>query len=391
MEESEEKIDLDFSDVDDGTSASAGASAGPEPNINSEPNTYANAEADTNTYAEAFVNTNQETSPIDTVVDTIGDALTQVGEQVTDVVEAVVGTEAVDAATEQAATVVAAVANSAPIKELTRKTRKIKRPAANAPIVNLTLTATEPKKRLVKTMKKPKDKPRKATTAEEWIELKAKFPTLYDVDENGNFYASPLGEDGQREDTNIIRSTVYYKDTTDNIIGKYKARDTSDEAKALDEAYASAKVELRGLYKEFLMAKANPTAGLNVFNASLSGIIDANRRVKEAEQLRNAYYGFSVKTQWLDEKEKEYSLFFDAAFDKDKKYPNEVMMCRRNRFPWSYNYTDVKPLPPVEPVEVLTEESDEQAGGGSREYTDEQKRIIASKQIAAWRQRQRAF
>jgi hypothetical protein len=98
-----------------------------------------------------------------------------------------------------------------------------------------------------------------------------------------------------------------------------------------------------------------------------------------------------VKTQWLDEKEKEYSLFFDAAFDKDKKYPNEVMMCRRNRFPWSYNYTDVKPLPPVEPVEVLTEESDEQAGGGSREYTDEQKRIIASKQIAAWRQRQRAF
>lgn len=346
MEESEEKIDLDFSDI--------------------------------------------EEPVVDTVVDTIGDALTAVGEQVTDVVESIVGEEAVDAVTEQAATVVAAVAESVPVQELTRKTRKIKRPAANAPIVNLTLTATEPKKRLVKTMKKPKDKPRKATTADEWIELKKKFPTLYDVDENGNFYASPLDQDGKREDTNIIRSTTYYNDTVENIIGKYKTRDTSEEAKALDEAYASAKVELRGLYKEFLMAKNNPTAGLNVFNASLSGIIDANRRVKEAEQLRNAYYGFAVKTAWLDEKEKEYNLFFDEAFDKDKKYPNEVMMCRRNRFPWSYAYTDVKPLSALEqePVPVLA-----QAGGSSEEqhYTDEQKRIIASKQIAAWRARQRAF
>ena len=356
MEGSEEKIDLDF---DENLTENSGS----------------------------IVQEDQEA----TVANIIGDALTKVGEQVSDVVETVV-----DAGGEVVSDVVEAVKEDvqeplvvpAPAPVPLTKTRKIKRPAANKPIVDLTKMAEEPtvikpKKRLVKTVKRKKSTPVKATTAEEWIELKKSFPHLYDVDENGNFYAAPLGEEGQRENTNIIRSKTFYSDTAENIIGKFKDRDTSEEAKALDDAYSAAKVELRGLYKEYLTAKNNPTVGLNIFNATLSGIIEANRRVQEAEQKRNAYYGLRVKVENLPERLDKYELYFNEGTDGDGKVPFEVSMCRRNRFPWSYFYTDVKPIVPV--IEL-----DEQSGVAiaevnKQEYTEEQKNIIRSKQIAAWR------
>ena len=355
MEGSEEKIDLDF---DENLTENSG-------NI---------------------VQQDQE----ETVANIIGDALTKVGEQVSDVVETVV-----DAGTEVVSDVVEAVKEDvqeplvvpvlAPEQAPLTKTRKIKRPAANKPIVDLTKIAEEPtvvkpKKRLVKTVKRKKGTPVKATTAEEWIELKKSFPHLYDVDEDGNFYAAPLGEDGRRENTNIIRSKTFYSDTTENIIGKFKDRDTSEEAKALDDAYSAAKVELRSLYKEFISAKNSPTASLNAFNATLSGIIDANRRVQEAEQKRNAYYGLRVKVENFKERLDKPDLYLNHG--DDGKVPFEVSMCRRNRFPWSYFYTDVKPMAPVLDLE-------EQSGGGGaavkQEFTEEQKNIIRSKQIAAWR------
>ena len=363
MEGSEEKIDLDF---DENLTENSG-------NV---------------------VQQDQEVPEEATTANIIGDALTKVGEQVSDVVETVVdaGTEVVSDVVEavkedvQEPLVVPVLApeQAAPLT----KTRKIKRPAANKPIVDLTKIAEEPtvvkpKKRLVKTVKRKKGTPVKATTAEEWIELKKSFPHLYDVDEDGNFYAAPLGEDGRRENTNIIRSKTFYSDTTENIIGKFKDRDTSEEAKALDEAYASAKMELRALYKEYLSAKNSPTASLNAFNATLSGIIDANRRVQEAEQKRNAYYGLRVMVENFPERLDKYDLYFNEGTDGDGKVPFEVSLCRRNRFPWSYFYTDVKPIAPA--LELETDQ--EQSGGAAvkQEFTPEQLQIIRSKQIAAWR------
>jgi hypothetical protein len=268
------------------------------------------------------------------------------------------------------------------------RTRRVKPSVVAANTTVAAATANTKNRPVPKTRKVKKAKNPVASTVEEWVRYKAESPAAYTTTADGLYYSAPLDKDGVRANEGTLQPKAFFRDTMVAIVEKYKARDTGEEAQKIDAEYAAAKVELRRLYNEYVEAKRNPTVTRNIFNASLSGVINANRRVMEAEQVRNKHYGRTCSIEIVDPQPELDKVQFDMFVGYNPatipKYKYEMSACRINRFPWSYFYTDVQPMqaPVEEPVDQV------QMGGGSAEqthYSEAQKRAIAGKRISLWR------
>ena len=317
-------------------------------------------------------------------VDAVGDVADAVGETVGAVAETV-GLDTVDTGADAGAVIPAPVAAEPPRVPI--RTRRVKPSViANtpAPVAN----TNEKKRNVPKTRKAKKAKNPVASTVEEWVRYKTESPAAYTTTADGLYYSAPLDNDGTRSNEATLQPKAFFRDTTEAVVQKYTARDTSQTAKDLDAAYAAAKVDLRRLYSEYLEARRNPTSTRNTFNASLSGVINANRRVMEAEQLRNKHYGRTCSIELIKPEPElnqvQFDMFANYSPQVITKYMDKMSACRINRFPWSYFYTDVQPMVVVAPEPVA---EPEQLGGGSEpaHYSEAQKRVIAGRRIALWR------
>lgn len=246
-------------------------------------------------------------------------------------------------------------------------------------------------KKITKTKKATKMKIPVVSTVEEWIKYKTIHPNAYTTSPDGLYYSAPLMENGTHESEATLQPKAFFRDTVEAVKQKYINRDTGEESTKIDDAYSEAKVNLRRLYNEFLEAKRNPTSTRNVFNATLSGVINANRRMKEVEQIRNKHYGRTCSIEIVTPQpaldDVQFDMFTNYSPANPPMYMDEMVACRLNRFPWSYFYTDTKPTIVKKEQNGEDGKEDDQMGGGKREqeYTDAQKRIIAGKRISMWR------
>jgi hypothetical protein len=328
-----------------------------------------------------------------TLLNTIGNVVDEASKVVEDIGSAAVeGAETVgDAVMEGAEAVqalipvpVAAEPPKVPIRTRRAKPAVVVANAANATNVANTKNRPVPKTRKAKKAKNPV-----ASTVDEWIRYKTDSPAAYTTTADGLYYSAPLDKDGVRANEGTLQPKAFFRDTTAAVIEKYKARDTGEESQKIDTEYAGAKVELRRLYNEYKEAKRNPTVTRNIFNASLSGVINANRRVMEAEQVRNKHYGRTCSIELVAPQPELDQVQFDMFANYNPqiipKYLDEMSACRMNRFPWSYFYTDVQPI--QAPIEPVGQESLSQVGGSSEttHYSEDQKRAIAGRRISLWR------
>ena len=316
------------------------------------------------------------------VVEDIGSATIEGAETVGDVV--MEGVEAVQAIIPAP---VAAEPPKVPVRTRRAKPAVVLANAANA--ANAANVANTKNRPVPKTRKAKKAKNPVASTVDEWIRYKTDSPAAYTTTADGLYYSAPLDKDGVRANEGTLQPKAFFRDTTAAVIEKYKARDTGEESQKIDTEYASAKVELRRLYNEYKEAKRNPTVTRNIFNASLSGVINANRRVMEAEQVRNKYYGRACSIELVAPQPELDQVQFDMFANYNPptipKYLDEMSACRMNRFPWSYFYTDVQPMVAVASVEEEGKEPTQLGGGSETHYSEDQKRAIAGRRISLWR------
>jgi hypothetical protein len=231
-----------------------------------------------------------------------------------------------------------------------------------------------------------------ARDARTWIQYKIEKPLFYSVSPDGGYYAEALDIDGnQMNKSKIIQPSPFYRASLEQIKEAYKAQRMDPATIEADVTYKRAREDVIRLYREYKAANADARINPMRRLALRGELIQAHTTLGLAEKARSRAYGYRC---YVDELEgslrpTQYQMLPDEAIDKETPFRNTVYMCRRARFPWSHFYSDT--LPVVAQAAVVTENSENpatvQQGGEYRELSEEQKRIIAHKKIAAWRTR----
>lgn len=231
-----------------------------------------------------------------------------------------------------------------------------------------------------------------ARDARQWIQYKIEKPLFYSVSPDGGYYSNPLDMSGnQKFESDIIQPSPFYRASLEQIQDAYKRQRMDPQTVEADDTYKRAREDVMRLYREYKAAISTPGTNPTARIALRGELIQANVTLGLAEKARSRVYGYKP---YIDELEgslrpTQYQMLPDEAIDKEVPFRDTVFMCRRALFPWSNFYTDT--LPVVEqPEEASTNsENPNQAmqGGVRPELSDEQKKIIAHKKIAAWRTR----
>ena len=229
-----------------------------------------------------------------------------------------------------------------------------------------------------------------ARDARQWIQYKIEKPLFYSVSPDGGYYSHRLDMSGnQKFESDIIQPSPFYRASLEQIQDAYKLQRMDPQTVEADDTYKRAREDVLRLYREYKAAIADPAVN-SIRRLALRGeLIQANVTLGLAEKARSRVYGYKP---YVDELEgslrpTQYQMLPDEAIDKETPFRDTVFMCRRALFPWSHFYTDT--LPVVAEVAAAPENtsSPQQGGASQAELTEEQKKIIAYKKIAAWRTR----
>ena len=233
-----------------------------------------------------------------------------------------------------------------------------------------------------------------ATDAQEWVQFRTEVPLRYSVATDGSYLARPLDSGGNPTSKNTIQPEPFYRASKEQIQTAYANATNNPTVLEADQLYKEARQTLMEHYREYQNiagdSRVNPQEKL----ALRHQIVQDNKNVALTEKARNRAYGRNcrIDTYGGTVQPLLFQMLPDEAVDKEKVYSNDVYICRRANFPWSYFYTDS--LPEVQVVAVPQAQALQapapQQGGAPNEFTSLQKEIIARKKISQWRTSRRA-